>query len=296
MKKHLFAFLYATGVCRLVAWANRTEVPILCYHSVTKRKHLPPDPFKLHLKLELFRKQLDHLQSNYQVISLSDFIRARREKTPLPPHSVVLTFDDGFRNFSTVVAPELLKRGLTVTCFLVIDKTSASDNCQLNAQWALQDDETFLSWDEVKTLAMEGMEFGSHSCSHSILSNLSLEAAQRELQESRAALLTYLGHDNIAFSYPHGRSSEAVGQLAESLGYSCALTTALGRNGNNSNLFALRRTVVAGDDDVPIFAARVSGLTWWAGKLLGVLRGAKRRANTTPIRSYEPLAPNNLDV
>ena len=277
MKKFLFALLYATGVCRLVAWANRTEVNILCYHSVTKRRNLPRDPFKLHLQFEPFLRQLDHLQSNYKVISLSDFIRARREKTPLPPHSVVLTFDDGLRNFGTVAAPELLQRGLPATAFLVTDKTSASDNRQPNAQWALEDDETFLSWAEVKTLALEGMEFGSHSCSHSRLSNLSLEAAQRELHESRVALLTHLDHGGIALSYPHGQTSDAISQLAESLGYSCGLTTALGRNGNNSNPFALRRTVIAGDDDLPTFAARVSGLTWRTDKLLGFIRREKER-------------------
>lgn len=296
MKKLLFALLYATGVCRLVAWAIRSQVTILCYHSVTKRSTLPQDPFKLHLRLELFVKHLDYLQSNYKVISLSTFIRARRENTPLPPHSVVLTFDDGYRNFSTVAARELLKRRLPATVFLVTDKSSASDNRHPNTPWVPKDDDTFLSWAEVKTLALEGTEFGSHSCSHSRLLNLSPEAAQRELHESRATLLTHLDHDGIALSYPHGQTSDAISQLAESLGYSCGLTTALGRNGNNSNLFALRRTVIAGDDDLPTFAARVSGLTWGTDKLLGFIRGAKRKANAPPISSYETLVSNNLDV
>ena len=39
------------------------------------------------------------------------------------------------------------------------------------------------------------------------------------------------------------------------------MTTLAGVNDGRSDLFALRRTVIAGDDDLPTFAARVSGLT-----------------------------------
>ncbi len=296
MKRLLFALLNATGVIRLVAWLNREQVTVLCYHSVTKRSDCPHDPFKLHLHLGLFLDHLDHLQSNYQVISLGDLIRARREQTSLPPHSVVLTFDDGIRNFKTVVARVLLQRKLPATAFLVTDKTDARLNSRLQDEWILEDDDAFLSWEEVQTLARQGISFGSHSCSHPRLLGLSPEAVRKELQDSRAALMLHLEQPSFPFSYPHGQTSKAISRMAESLGYSCAFTTALGRNTSNSDLFALCRTVVASDDDIPTFAARVSGLTWWTSRLRGFLGTRESESIAPQIDLYEPLVPNKLDV
>ena len=296
MKKLLFAVLYITGVTRLIAWFNRAQVTILCYHSVTKAERPPgQDPYKLHLSYSRFVEHLDHLRSRYRIISLSDFVRAHRAKKKLPPHSVVLTFDDGFRNFSTVAAKELLSRGLSATIFIVIDKTDNGDYPQARGQAILTDDNSHLSWTDVKRLALDGFEFGSHSYSHPRLLTLPPEAVRKELAESRAALITQLGSSNFALSYPHGQTSEEISRLAESLGYSCGLTGWLGGNSLSTNLFALNRTVVASDDDLATFAARVSGLTWWGSRLLWVLRRIRNGSNAT-LAHYSPSVSDNIGL
>ena len=67
---------------------------------------------------------LDFLQRNYTVISLREYLHARNEGRSLGNYSVVLTFDDGFRNFLTVAAPMLAERKLPATVFLITDKAS----------------------------------------------------------------------------------------------------------------------------------------------------------------------------
>lgn len=295
MKKLLFAVLYATGVIRLIAWANRAQVTILCYHSVTKENsQTRDDPFKLHLQRDLFVQHLDLLQSNYNVIPLSEVVRAHREGTRLPSHSVVLTFDDGFRNFRTVVAKELLSRGLSATNFIVIDKTHNDENSATSEGKTLTGDDGHLTWADVKQLALQGFEFGSHSCSHSRLVNLSLEGVHKELEDSRAALIEHLGPLDFPLSYPHGQTSEDICRLAESLGYSCGVTTSLGRNRAGTDLFSLNRTVVASDDNLATFAARVSGLTWWANRFLSLM--GRKGSMIGLVHPYKSLVSDNLDV
>ncbi len=48
------------------------------------------------------------------------------------------------------------------------------------------------------------------------------------------------------------------------------MTTVLGQNDPDCDLFALRRIVIASDDDLPTFAARASGLTSWYNRVAGL--------------------------
>ena len=263
MKNLLFALLHSTGVLRAIAWCNRKRVTILCYHSVSKRTEPhPTDVDSLHLTEQRFQQHLDYLQSHHTIISLGEFLRARRENRPFPPGAVVLTFEDGFRNFYSVVAPILLARQIPATCFIITspDFTKEVSNC--DKEWDLTDDDCFLAWDEIRELSSHGIEFGSHTSTHVPLSCVSLNEARIELKDSLNTLVEKVGGSAVAVSYPHGDTSESVNLLAEAVGYSCALTTALGPNDAECDLFSLRRTVIPGDDDVPSFAARVSGLTW----------------------------------
>ena len=80
--------------------------------------------------------------------------------------------------------------------------------------------------------------------------------------------------------------------MAESVGYSCAVTTELGQNGQDANLFELRRTVIAADDDLPTFAARLSGLTRWHNRITGGLNRFHRlpaKADRSGSGTYDPM-------
>ena len=58
-----------------------------------------------------FRRQLDHIERDYEVVGCSDV-----RDGPWPENGAVLTFDDGFVDHLDVVLPELRRRGLT-GCF-----------------------------------------------------------------------------------------------------------------------------------------------------------------------------------
>ncbi|HWP42162.1 MAG TPA: polysaccharide deacetylase family protein [Blastocatellia bacterium] len=274
MKKRVFVLLHTTGITRLAAWWNRKRVAILCYHGVTGRaKRSPRDPFGLHIRRERFAAQLDYLMRHHRVISLGQYLQARRERKPLPDYSVVLTFDDGYRNLLTAALPCLIERGLPVSVFLITGRIRQENHNDLDRNWTPEDDETYLSWDEARALEREGLvTIGSHTCTHPKLSLLSSEEVERELKESREAIAMQLGDRNMPFAYPYGDYSDCVVEQARSAGYVCALTTDEGLNDLEADVFTLRRTLIGDDDDVPAFAARVSGVTAWIGKAAALLK------------------------
>src|SRR5687768_14070871 len=202
MKRFLFALLKATRVISLLAWLNRGKTTILCYHSVVEDDQPAPyDPHKQHIRLSLFLQHLDHLRENYHVISLDHFLRALRNNHRLPNYSIILTFDDGFHDFFSLVATQLTERQLPATVFMITGRADGS---------LPPNGESFLSWQEVEQLSRAGIQIGSHTCSHPRLPDLSLDEVRRELADSRSAILNHVAQTDLPLSYPYGETSESV--------------------------------------------------------------------------------------
>lgn len=261
MKKLVFRLLYSAGVVRLVAWLNRKRVVFICYHGVTERTtRNPDDRLALHVRKDLFRSHLEYLQSRYRVISLNEYINARRANQPLPEYAAVITFDDGYRNFYTVAGPLLIERKMPSAMFLIVDRVRQNGDV-VATSWAETDDENYMSWGEIKQLAEKGVEFGSHTCTHRKLTELPTAEVDTELRRSKEAITRELQLPDPPLAYPYGFTNDSIAAVARSLGYSCAITTESGFNDASTDFFKLRRVLVGDNNDVPDFATRLVGLT-----------------------------------
>lgn len=65
-----------------------------------------------------FEKDLDYLLKNFSPIKVEDVVAYVKEKIHIPPNQFLLTFDDGFRECATVIAPLLYKKGVPAIFFL----------------------------------------------------------------------------------------------------------------------------------------------------------------------------------
>ena len=273
MKKALFVVLHITGLTTFARWYYRKQVVFLCYHGVTKRSsRSTEDPKGLHVNHLRFKEHLGFLHSHYHVIPLSDYLAAQRDERSLPDYSVVLTFDDGFRNFLTVAASLLAQYEMPATVFLVTDRAHQTGNFELAGAWTPADDRKHLSWNEAQWLKeKQNVEFGSHTCSHSGLLTLSLQDARRELLQSYNELLSNLGVETAILAYPKGQYSSVIADEARKVGYAGAVTTDRGRNEVDHDPFTLGRTLIGDDDDLASFAVRVSGVRSWLAGIRSLL-------------------------
>src|SRR5437660_11207478 len=145
MKKLFFAALRGAGVTRLAAWWHRDRTVFLCYHSVTKWPRPTQRELKLHTPLAVFVKHLDYLQRRYRIIPLGEYLSARASGRRLPDYAAVLTFDDGMRNFLTVVAPLLKERRLAATAFIITERASERMDSCFDSEWTAVDGHLHLS-------------------------------------------------------------------------------------------------------------------------------------------------------
>ena len=117
------------------------------------------------------------------------------------------------------------------------------------------DENRFLSWDEVRALKAGGIEIGSHTMTHPVLSDLDCEQVRSELEASRNEIATRVGETPRLFCYPHGVFSPPVKELTRRF-YDAAVSTIPGENTPSTDPLELRRVAAYGVDDLAFQLAR----------------------------------------
>jgi peptidoglycan/xylan/chitin deacetylase (PgdA/CDA1 family) len=104
----------------------------------------------------------------------------------------------------------------------------------------------YLSSKEILEMAKDGISFGSHGCSHSILTKISLRQAQDEIVKSKMKIEELIGKEVTFFAYPNGTYLDFNNEIIEILkkaGYEAAFTTIPGgnRHSDSQDIFSLKR-------------------------------------------------------
>lgn len=116
---------------------------------------------------------------------------------------VALTFDDGFRNFGSTAWPILRERGLAATVFAVSGRTGSTNEWDGRSEPHIPVLD-LLDWDELGTLAGEGVEIGSHTRNHPHLAGLDADRLEDEVAGAAEEIETRLGKRPAGFAYPYG--------------------------------------------------------------------------------------------
>ncbi len=157
----MFSFLIATHVeaktPSFITLCYHDIVPVLDEHAFVDAAPVPRSELKEHF---------DWLRDNgYTVVSLKDILKAKQNKTDLPPKSVLLTFDDGYRSFYEIVYPMLQSYGYTAVLALETSWLDTPENAWVDyGGRKLLPRSFFLSWDQIREMAdSQTVELASHS-------------------------------------------------------------------------------------------------------------------------------------
>jgi peptidoglycan/xylan/chitin deacetylase (PgdA/CDA1 family) len=120
----------------------------------------------------------------------------------------------------------------------------------------------FMSWDEIRDMATNGISFASHGKSHVILTRLPRPEVEREARESRTTIQELLGLPVTAFSFPNGDYSEDVIDIVRNCGYKVAFSTQEGTHAASDDPYRIKRYNIHEDmtANIPMFMARIVGL------------------------------------
>jgi len=213
---------------------------ILCYHSVGTPLWGIND-----VSPARFRDQIEFaLRLGYRFVPAASVAHGNASANDL-----AITFDDGLMSVVTHAAPILADKGIPWTMFIV-------------SGWADGrhpfGDGVVMGWAEVESLALAGVEIGSHSVSHPDFGLIPAGLALAELVESKRQIEERTGLHTAAFAIPLGQSKNwtaGAGAAAEEAGYELVYAQSV----RCRPAATIPRTFITGVDDHRLFKAAIEG-------------------------------------
>jgi peptidoglycan/xylan/chitin deacetylase (PgdA/CDA1 family) len=262
---------------RISASPAALRIPILMYHSIAEPAADSRHPyFGTVTSPAVFEQQMRYLHDNgFQTLSPAEVFANGETSIRLVRKPVIITFDDGFRDFYTHAQPILAKFGFTAIVYLptaYIQKATATFkgiDC--------------LTWNEVRELSRAGVLFGSHTVTHPILKEVAHDQLEAELRDSKATIENELGFAIDSFAYPYAfpqHDREFVQRLRGVLieaGYQNGVSTVIGSTHGIEDRFSLKRLPANSWDDPSLFAAKLNGDYDWLGNVQSLSKSLKAK-------------------
>ncbi|MBN3039331.1 MAG: polysaccharide deacetylase family protein [Candidatus Omnitrophica bacterium] len=224
---------------------TRYTVPILMYHRIDKRGEVS----SLSVSPSNFEKQMAFLAKHkYNVISLDEFAKAKKQGSCLPRNTVVITFDDGYEDNYKIAFPILKKHNIPAIIFVIVDVIGS---------------EGYLSYSQIAEMVSSGIiTIGSHSLSGGYLPGRPEAVLKHEIGSSKIKLERNIGKAVDFFCYPIGGFTKEIQGIVKQAGYKAACSTNRGliKNNLNEDLYALKRIKITDSDpNIFVFWAKISG-------------------------------------
>lgn len=225
------------------------DFPILMYHRIatdgpSALAQYRLDPSRFEAQLALLRAE------GWSGLSLDRLILAVWNRQPLPPKSVMLTFDDAYCDFAESALPLLHRYEFPATVFAPAGKLGGY------ADWDayLGEPAPLLTAEDVRRLVDNDVAIGSHGHSHRALPTSSPGDQFRELANSRAELAQLVGRAVDTIAYPFGDYTAALRRAAADCGYHAGFTCDHGWVTAAADPLLLPRIEVRADYDSERFA------------------------------------------
>ena len=239
-------------------------VDILMYHSISDRGGptcIPP---------EVFAGQMRVLaESGVPVISLDDLIAS---PDGLAPHSVIVSFDDGFQDFADAAWPVMEPLGIRPIVYLPTGYIGGAEGWR----GGTEPPRPLMGWGAIRALAREGVAFGSHTVTHPDLDAVPGDVLDAELGRSQREIADQIDRPVDHFAPPYGIAGDPVRSRIAAY-YKTSVGTRLGQVDAGSDHHNLPRLEMFYFSDLGHWRRHLAGrgAAYLAGrKALRAVRGA----------------------
>jgi peptidoglycan/xylan/chitin deacetylase (PgdA/CDA1 family) len=206
------------------------NVPVLMYHHVQPTAEAQSKGQQaLSVDSGQFDLQMSYLiQNGYIAISAGQLVDALSNKSSLPNKSIVITFDDGYRNIYNYAYPVLQKYHLIANVGVIT---------------GLVEGENYLTWNQVEEMARSSLVFMSnHTWSHYSVVQNNPDKVKFEISTAKQQLQDRTGQNIDTFIYPYGAINSTAIAALQREGVRGAFSEIGGHWQCDSFIMALHRT------------------------------------------------------
>jgi peptidoglycan/xylan/chitin deacetylase (PgdA/CDA1 family) len=216
------------------------KIPILMYHQIDVPPPRGTSLRGLIVAPNSFARQMVMLRlMGYRGLSMRDlepYLRGEQQGKV-----VGVTFDDGYQNNLVHALPALLANGFTATCYGVSSMVGGTNAWDIGKV----EQKRLMTAEEWRAWYRAGMDVGSHTQTHSNLTQLSGQDARLQIVQSKDELQQMVGAEVRHFCYPYGWFESEHQEMVRTAGYVTATSTRRGRAQTGDNPHALKRIMIA---------------------------------------------------
>lgn len=265
---------------------------VLAYHTV-------PNP-------QMFADQLLYLKRNYNIISMEELQYLLLEGKVIPRNSLVITFDDGDISLLHNGVPELVKKNIPATIFIITALINSTQTfwCRWVEIVMQKNGETYLqARKKVKELKnvpeklrkefLESLEpiesvqlkeqdlmnfyssnifIGNHTHTHPMINNCTSEELEWELESAKLKFEEWELPGYSIFAYPNGNWDMQAEKVLKQKGIKLAFLFDHKINRKEVNPLRISRIMVSSNTELHEFKAKVSGFHTYLMRLKSLIK------------------------
>ncbi|WP_172369633.1 polysaccharide deacetylase family protein [Sporosarcina jiandibaonis] len=209
------------------------SVPVLTYHrilkesTISKQHYIDGEINPMIVTKEELEKHLKYLKENdFVTLTLAELYLFLLGEIDIPDKSVLLTFDDGYKDNFVEAYPLLKKYDFTAVNFVITGKVTK------RVQPFKPKEVQYFSIKELSN-ACDVFDYQSHTYNYhrrensvqnievSYLNSRTDDEVTKDIQKS----IHNLNGENLAFAYPYGEYSPSTIKIVKDLGFKMAFTT-----------------------------------------------------------------------
>ncbi len=205
------------------------HIPILMYHYV---EYVQDKGDKMRISLntppEVLEEEIKALiKAGYNFITPSELADILDNIKQPPAKPIILSFDDGYRDFYTYAFPILKKYNAKAVAYIIS---------------GFLDDKNYMTKPQIQDIYKSGLvEIGVHTVDHIALQGAAGATAKKEIEKSKLDLEEQIGIPITTFAYPYGSFDLNALNIVRSAGYRTALSTLPGSEVSDQERYFVNR-------------------------------------------------------
>ncbi len=229
MKKltcHLFLLMSFISIYPTLSFAqDEDSAVIIMYHRFGEENYPTTN-----VTLDQIDQHIKELSKEiYNIVPLRTITEALKNGTKLPPRTIAITIDDGYKSIYEEAWPRFKAANIPFTLF--ISTESLNDQNELS-----------MTWDQVRELEADPLvDIGHHGHAHAHMTEISISDAVADLDIADNIYRQELGYVPDLFAFPYGEYSEGLITAIENRNYHAGFAQYSSTASSQNNMMAIPR-------------------------------------------------------